>query len=103
MVSRSCSLSQVILGSAWLASTLPRVRVQDALLCCLHSMVTPRDESAEFGMCHSQLIAQQLSIESEVVQIVQRLFQLCFKSASGNFNTVEKTTVVNTQLLNLQS
>ena len=49
-------LPQAMLGSARLAHTLPRVQMQDALFCCLHRMVAPRDEAAEFGMCHSQLI-----------------------------------------------
>ena len=45
------------LGSIRLAHTLPRRELQDALFCCLHRMVAPRNETAEFGLSHSQLIA----------------------------------------------
>ena len=49
-------LPQVVLGSNLLAHTLPRVKLQNALLCCLHRMVASRNETAEFGMRHPQLI-----------------------------------------------
>ena len=45
------------LGSSGLAHPLPRRELQDALFCCLHRMVAPRNETAEFGLSHSQLVA----------------------------------------------